>query len=90
MIDFEKIFEEVPSEKLEEIGQALLDGATADKVKAMFAEDGFDLSLEDINKVSAGVIAKLQKRDEEVRELADDELEQVAGGCSDDNTSCSE
>ena len=60
----------------------MLNGADAKTVKDMFAEAGYELSEEDIAKVSNGVIANLAKLPEMERELADEELEQVAGGTS--------
>lgn len=82
MIHFDELFESVSDAKLREVGDAMLNGADAKTVKDMFAEAGYELSEKDIAKVSNGVIANLAKLPEMERELADEELEQVAGGTS--------
>ena len=83
MINFEELFQTVDKQTLQEIGKAMLDGADAKQVKDMFAAAGVELSETDIAKVSGGILAQLAAADETERELADDELDQVAGGCND-------
>lgn len=83
MIDFDELFKTVNPTVLREVGEAMLNGADAKTVQAMFAKEGVELSEEDIAKVSGGIVAKLAELPElpEVKqELSKDELDQVAGG----------
>ena len=80
MIDFEHIAKTMPEAELEKVGQALLDGADAQQVKALFAAQGIELSEEDISKVMPGIIKQIAADPEKGEELSDEELENVAGG----------
>lgn len=81
MINFDELFETVDEATLRKVGDAMLNGADAQTVKAMFADAGVELDEKDIAKVSPSILAKLAEDPEMGRELADDELDQVAGGC---------
>lgn len=52
MIDFDKLHKTASPELLQRVGDAMLDGADAKTVKAMFAEEGIELSEVDIAKVT--------------------------------------
>ena len=90
MIDFDELFKTVSPALLQRVGDAMLKGADAKTVKGMFAEEGIDLSEEDIAKVSGGIVAELKKAPATNRELALDELDQVAGGCGNKKKACGE
>ena len=94
MIDFDELFKSVSPDTLREVGEAMLNGADAKTVQSMFAAAGYDLSEEDIAKVSGGIVAKLAAMPElpEVKQtLSKDELDQVAGGnCGGSSGGCEE
>ena len=94
MIDFDELFKTVNPVALREVGEAMLNGADAKTVQAMFAKEGVELSEEDIAKVSGGIVAKLAAMPElpEVKQnLSKDELDQVAGGgCGGGGGGCEE
>ena len=58
----------------------MLDGADAKTIKAMFAEEGIELSEVDIAKVTPGIVAELSKELDDDQELSLDDLEHAAGG----------
>ena len=82
MINFEELFKTVDEATLRKVGDAMLNGADAQTVKAMLADAGVELSEADIAKVAQGIVDKLAADSEMERELSDDELDQVAGGCN--------
>ena len=94
MIDFDELFQTVSPTKLQEVGDAMLNGADAKTVRNMFSEVGVELSEEDIAKVSDGVLAKLAEMPvipEIGEEISLDDLDQVAGGgCGSSQKSCGE
>ena len=91
MIDFDELFKTVNPVALREVGEAMLNGADAKTVQSMFAAAGYDLSEEDIAKVSGGIVAKLAEAPAMKQELSKDELDQVAGGnCGGSSGGCEE
>lgn len=80
MIDFEYIAKTMPEAELEKVRQALLDGASAQQVKELFAAQGIELSEKDISKVMPGIIRQLAADPEKSEALSDEELDNVAGG----------
>ena len=79
MIDFDELHRTASPELLESVCNAMLNGADAKTVKAMFAEEGIELSEVDIAKVTPGIVRDLSK-DKSWQELSLDDLDQAAGG----------
>lgn len=90
MINFDELFQSMSPAKLREVGDAMLKGADAKTVQGMFAEAGFELSEEDIAKVTPGIVAKLSEESKTEDELSLDELDQVAGGGCNRPKACGE
>ena len=80
MIDFDELHKTASPQLLESVCNAMLDGADAKTVKAMFAEEGIELSEVDIAKVTPGIARELSKELDDDQELSLDDLEHAAGG----------
>ena len=60
----------------------LMNCGSAEKVQALFKENGVNLSMEQVNDLLKSVGELILKLDQNDGELTDDELEQISGGWS--------
>jgi ATP-dependent RNA circularization protein (DNA/RNA ligase family) len=60
----------------ESIVRELVAKENAEDVQKFLADKGVEVSIEDINAIRDGVLARVENNDE----MSDDQLEQVAGG----------